>query len=477
MTQAVPPQQVPRKVEDMTKPVPTSRLARGSKLGAAVATQAIRTRRTRLSMMGRSAEVRARLAEESVLDRAEHLVRVLGELKGLAMKLGQLLSLLDVDLVPPAQREAFQRTLAVLFDHAPAVDFDAMRRVIEDDLARPLTQVFADFDPEPIAAASIGQVYRARLAEGTEVAVKVQYPGIDLAVRADLRNLGLLRMILQQVLPGFTAGVLDELRTNFEKELDYAAEARTQQHVANLYAGHPFITVPQAFPELSSPRVLVTEYVPGGDFDAMRELPPAERDRIGEIIYRFYVGSLFEFAEFCGDPHPGNVLLGTDGRLVFLDFGLYKRMAPAHIAFEAACLRAAAEDRYDDLFALMVDRGVIEDPSTVTAEECYSYVLSAAEWCLVDEDLPITSELACGAFLHAFDPNIAEFAGMRHQHLPPEHIFSRRVDFWTCGTLGKLESTANWHRIAREWLYGDPPATELGRQHRAWAARHRAGTL
>ncbi|WP_024801013.1 AarF/ABC1/UbiB kinase family protein [Nocardia sp. BMG51109] len=452
----------------MNKPVPTSRMARGSKLGVLVAGQAVHQQRTRLSMIGRSEEVRARLADESVWQLAEKLVVVLGEMKGLAMKLGQLLSLFDLDLVPPQHRESFRHSLAVLFDSAPAVTFETMRRVVEEDLGAPLETLFAEFDPEPIAAASIGQVYRARLADGTDVAVKVQYPGIDAAVRADLRNLALLRPLLQHALPAFTLEVLDEMRANFENEVDYVAEARTQQHVANLYAGHPFIAVPQAFPERSGRHVLVTEYAPGESFEAMRALPEAERDRIGEIIYRFYLGSQFEFGEFCGDPHPGNVLLGTDGRVVFLDFGLYKRMAVEHIAFEAACLRAAAEDRGPDLHRLMVDHGVIGDQAGVTASECYDYVLSAMQWCLADQDVPITPELACGALLNVVDPRLPQFSRMRRQHLPPEHLISRRTGFWTCATLGHLRASTNWHRIMREWLYDDVPATESGRLHRAW---------
>lgn len=458
------------------KPVATSRLARGSKLGAVVAKQAVRKRRTKLSMIGRSAEVRARLADESILQLAEQLVLVLGQMKGLTMKLGQLLSLLDLELVPPRHREMFRHRLATLFDDAPAVDFEAMRQVIEEDLGAPLTELFAEFDPEPLAAASIGQVYRARLRDGTEVAVKAQYPGVDLAVHADLRNLGLLRVMMKQALPGFTSGVFDELRGTLEKELDYPLEARTQQRVAAMYADHPFIVVPRAFPELSGPRVLVTEYAPALDFAGIRALPDADRDRVGEIIYRFYVGSLFEFAEFCGDPHPGNVLLRADGKVVFVDFGLYKRMAPEHIAFEAACLRATAEDRCEELYRLMVDRGIIDGNSGVTAQECYDYVLSAAEWSLTDEELCITPELASSAFLHAIDPRLSEFDGMRHQYLPPEHLFSRRTEFWTCGTLGQLRATANWHRIGREWLFGEPPATALGRLHREWKASNNLDT-
>ncbi|MQY18354.1 ABC1 kinase family protein [Nocardia macrotermitis] len=452
----------------MSKSPATSRVGRASRLGGVLVGQAFHKRRTRLSMIGRSEQARARLVEGQTLQLAEQLVAVLGEMKGLAMKLGQFLSMIDLDLVPAEQREGFQQRLAVLRDHAPSVDFETMRAVLEAELGAPVSEKFAAFDPEPIAAASIGQVYRARLHDGTDVAVKVQYPGVDQAVRADLRNLGLLRMLLAQLIPGFTLGVLDEYRTSVANELDYTLEARTQQQVAEIFAGHPFIVVPQAFPELSSQRVLVTEYAPGIDFEGMRELPDAERDRIGEIVYRFYVGSLFELSEFCGDPHPGNLLLRDDGRVVFLDFGNYKRMDRAHMAFEVECLRAAAEDRDEDLYRMLSERGVIDPESEVTPAECYDYVLAASEWCLVDEDLPITPELASGAFLLAIDPREAEYAGMRRQNLPPEHVHSRRVDFMTFGTLGQLRATANWHRIAREWLYGDEPCTELGRLHRDW---------
>ncbi len=456
----------------MAKELPTSRLARGTKLGVAVAGNVLRSQKTRRSMRGRSEAVRERMAEESMIRATEQMVMVLGTMKGVAMKLGQMLSVLDLDLVPPEHRERFQRRLAVLRDSAPKVSFDTMREVIESDFGRTLDEMFAEFESEPIAAASIGQVYRARLHDGRRVAVKVQYPGIDVAVRADLKNLAMFRRVLQSAMPWVTPAVLDELRLNLESELDYVAEAHTQLAVAALFADHPFIVVPATMPELSSTHVLVSEYFPGRGFEEIRELPEAERNRVGEIIYRFYVGSLFTFNEFCGDPHPGNLLLGEDGRVAFLDFGLFNRMDPDHVRFEAACIRAAAEERAEDLRQLMIDHGIIDSPEEITSEDCLEYVLAACEWALIDQDLTITPELASGAFVLAVDPRASDYEGMKQQNLPPEHLFSRRADFLTFGVLGQLEATGNWHRIAREWLYGDAPVTELGKAHHAWLMRH-----
>ncbi|MCX5041833.1 AarF/ABC1/UbiB kinase family protein [Aldersonia sp. NBC_00410] len=452
----------------MPKQVPTSRLARGSKLGAAAAGQVLRSGRTRMAMVGRSERVREQLREESTVRAAEQLVTVLGGMKGIAMKLGQMLSVLDLDLVPPEHREAFQQKLAVLRDSAPTVPFADMRAVLEADLGRPISELFAEFEDEPIAAASIGQVYRARLHDGRTVAVKVQYPGIDTAVRADLRNLVMLRRVLQSAVAWVTPALIDELARNLENELDYRLEASTHARIAGVFRGHPFIAVPPPIPELCSTRVLVSEYFPGIGFAGIRELPQHARDRIGEIVYRFYIGSLFSFDEFCGDPHPGNVLLGADGRVAFIDFGLFNKMDPALVDFELACLRAAAEDRGEDLHRLWRERGVFDSTTPVSVDECLDYVYAASEWCLVDQALRVTPELASGAFLLAIDPRATEFVGMKQQNLPPEHLFSRRADFLTFGVLGQLEACANWHRIAREWMYGDEPATELGRAHRQW---------
>lgn len=443
------------------------RVARGGKLGTFAAKQAVRGAGTRLSMIGRSEQARSLLAEQATMDAAQSLVTVLGAMKGAAMKVGQMLSVIELDLVPESHREEFRSRLAALRDQAPRVPFAAMRKVIESDLGL-LSKVFAEFDEAPTAAASIGQVYRACLHDGREVAVKVKYPGIDQAVRADMKNLALVMKLVHTVWPAANSAMVDEIARNFESELDYQAEAKTQHQVAAQYRGHPFIAVPDSVVEFCTPNVLVTEYVDGIGFEAMRTLPDADRNRIGELIYRFYIGSLFRRNEFSGDPHPGNILLAGDGRVAFIDFGLYNRMDPANVAFEKDCLVTAGEWRDRDLYTLMVDRGVVDAEAAVTPEDCLDYVRSASEWHLVDEEITLTPELATGAVLFALDPRQTQFAEMRRQMMPPEHVFSRRADFLTFGTLGHLRSSNNWHRIGREWFYGEAPCTDIGRAIAEW---------
>ncbi|MGB8406123.1 MAG: AarF/ABC1/UbiB kinase family protein [Mycobacterium sp.] len=453
----------------MTRRLPEGRLARGGRLGTFAAKRAVQGAGTRLSMIGRSEQAKSLLAEQATIDAAESLVTVLGAMKGTAMKVGQMLSVIELDLVPEPHREQFRDKLAALRDQAPRVSFSTMRGVLETELGR-LSTIFAEFDESPAAAASIGQVYRARLRDGRDVAVKVQYPGIDQAVRADMRNLALVMKLVHTVWPSANAAMLEEIARNFESELDYLNEAKNQHHVAERYRGHPFIAVPDSVVEYCTPRVLVTEYVDGVGFDRMRPLPDAERNRIGELIYRFYIGSLFQHNEFCGDPHPGNILLASDGRVGFIDFGLYNRMDSASVAFEKDCMLAATEWRDHDLYELMVDRGVVNEASEVTPEDCLEYVRAASEWHLVDEEIALTPELATGAVLFALDPRQTQFAGMRRQMMPPAHAFSRRADFLALGTLGHLRASNNWHRIGREWLYGEAPGTGIGKEIARWRA-------
>lgn len=224
----------------MSDRVPLARINRGRALGKLAAGQAVRTASSRLSMIGRSEQARALLAERSTLQAADQLVTVLGSLKGSAMKLGQLLSMLEVDMVPEAHRERFRQKLARLRDQAPREPFSVMRPIIESNLGA-LSKNFRDFDETPVAAASIGQVYRAVLLDGREVAVKVKYPGVDEAVRADMQNLALFTKFWRKALPTLSnSAFMDEISMNLESELDYPREARTQHEIAERYRGHPY---------------------------------------------------------------------------------------------------------------------------------------------------------------------------------------------------------------------------------------------
>jgi len=452
--------------------MPTSRVGRTARIGRLAASQAVRQATTRAANVARSRRAAQAALERRHIEAAEQIVAALGTMKGAAMKLGQVMSFLDVGLVPESYREEFQARLAALRDAAPTVSFKEMRKVIETELDDPLEAVFASFDEEPIAAASIGQVYRATLHDGREVAVKVQYPGVAQAVRADMQNLGLIMRLVKRLAPGIDAkGVAEEIRLRIDEELDYELEAQNQRSLARIFRGHPFIVVPDVVTRLSRERVIVQEFVHGTGFEELKARPQAERDRLGEIVFRFFMGCLYRHHQFSGDPHPGNFLLLDDGRVAFLDFGLYKRMAPEAVELELACQRAVAEDDAERLHELLAGSGFLPHPEKADPDAVMSYVLDSIWWYTVDEEVQLTPEIATRVAIEASDMRSSHFREMRHQDIRPEHLFGRRMEMLTLAVLSQLRARANWHRIAREWMYGEPPVTELGRAEAEFYAR------
>jgi predicted unusual protein kinase regulating ubiquinone biosynthesis (AarF/ABC1/UbiB family) len=388
------------------------------------------------------------------------------------MKLGQVMSFLDVGLVPEEHREEFQRKLGELRDAAPKVRFADMRKVIESELDAPLRDIFESFDAEPIAAASSGQVYRARLDDGRDVAVKVQYPGVGAAVRADMQNLGIILRLMKRIAPGLDVqATAEEIRSRIGDELDYELEATNQRALARIFRGHPFILVPQVVTSLSRERVMVSELVSGRGFDALKETDQETRDRLGEIIFRFYFGCMYRHRQFSGDPHPGNFLLMQDGRVAFLDFGLFKVMPQHLIELELACQRAGHEGDAERLWEIFAEGGLLGKPDRFRPDRLLSQFLDATWWYLTDEEIQLGPEVATQVMIDMSDPRSEHFGQMRHETLPADHIFGRRVEMLTLAVLGQLRATANWHRIAREWMYGDPPVTELGKLEAEFYAR------
>jgi predicted unusual protein kinase regulating ubiquinone biosynthesis (AarF/ABC1/UbiB family) len=453
--------------------IPTSRVRRTATVGKLAASEAVKQFGTRAANVTRGEEASEQAMARRQLETAKQIVAVLGTMKGAAMKLGQVLSFLDVGLVAEEHRDEFQRELAKLRDAAPTVSFKQMSRVIEDDLEAPIKEIFSSFDEEPIAAASIGQVYRATLAEdGREVAVKVQYPGVAGAVRADMQNLGMIMSLLKRMTPGLNVkAITAEVRERIEEELDYELEAGNQRSLARIFAGHPFIVVPEVIGSLSRERVLVSEFVSGVGFEELKERSQAERDRIGEIIFRFFLGCLYRHRQFSGDPHPGNFLLLEDGRVAFLDFGLFKRMDAEAVELELACQRAVVEGDTATLHRLLSETGFLPEPERVDPENLLAFIRDAIWWYTTDETVQLTPEIATQVLIESSDPRSSHFREMRHQDMRPEHLFGRRMEMLTLAVLSQLRAESNWHRVAREWMYRDEPTTELGREEAEFYGR------
>jgi predicted unusual protein kinase regulating ubiquinone biosynthesis (AarF/ABC1/UbiB family) len=457
--------------------IPTSRARRTATVATLAASEAVKQFGTRAANITRGDEASEAALARRQLETAKQIVAVLGTMKGAAMKLGQVMSFLDVGLVPEEHRDEFQRELAKLRDAAPTVSFKQMRRVIEDDLEEPISRLFATFDEEPIAAASIGQVYRATLNDdGRDVAVKVQYPGVASAVRADLQNLDMIMRLLKRMTPGLDVKAIgEEIRERIGEELDYELEAQNQRSLARIFAGHPFIVVPEVLSSLTRERVMVSDFVSGVGFEELKRRPQAERDRIGEIVFRFFLGCLYRHRQFSGDPHPGNFLLQDDGRVAFLDFGLFKRIDAAPVELELACQRAVVEGDAATLHELLAKSGFLPQPERVNPEHLLAFIRDAIWWYTADETVALTPEIATHVMIESSDPRSSHFREMRHQQMRPEHLFGRRMEMLTLAVLSQLRAGANWHRIAREWMYGDEPVTELGRAEGEFYARTGVG--
>jgi predicted unusual protein kinase regulating ubiquinone biosynthesis (AarF/ABC1/UbiB family) len=454
------------------KPIPTSRLRRSTTVGRLAAGQAVRQMGTRAANLTRGDEQAQAALSRRQLETAEQIVAALGTMKGAAMKIGQVLSFLDVGLVPEEFREDFQAKLAELRDAAPKVSFKDMRKVIEREYGEPIDEVFATFDPVPIAAASIGQVYRARLHDGRDVAVKVQYPGVAAAVRADMQNMGMILRLMKSIAPGLDPKAIgEEIRSRIDEELDYELEAANQRALSRVFRGHPFIVIPDVVTSLSHEKVIVSEFVQGRGFEEAKQLPQAERDRIGEIVFRFYFGCMYRHHQFSGDPHPGNCMLLNDHRMAFLDFGLFKRIRPEVAEFELQIQRLGIEGRGEDLIAHLHRAGWIGDPSHYTPEGIVQQFHDYTWWYSSDEEVQLEPEIATRVMIEMSDPRSTYFGKMRHETLPPDHLFGRRLEMLTLAVMSQLRAKGNWHRIAREWIYGDEPVTELGHAEAGFLAR------
>jgi predicted unusual protein kinase regulating ubiquinone biosynthesis (AarF/ABC1/UbiB family) len=452
--------------------IPTGRIRRTAQVGSVVGSQGARYAGTRARNLTRDPEEAAQALEQRHLEVAEQMVETLGRMKGAAMKIGQLASFIDTEFLPPEYRDLYQDKLATLRSTAPPMPWKKVSGVLDEEWEEPVEELFEDFEHDAAAAASIGQVHRAVLPDGRQVAVKVQYPGVASAIAADMQNAGLILRLAKAFAPGLDAkAAAAELKERVMEELDYELEAQNQRAFARGYRGHPFIHVPDVVTRLSTERVLVSEWVDGSGFDEVRELPQAERDRFGEIVFRFCFGSIYHLQHFNADAHPGNYLLLPDGRVAFLDFGMTKHLDQDQIELEIAALQAIFDDDPEELRVALHDLGFLNDPRKVDAELLMEHVRAVGGWYMEDREVTIDSARVMEAIAAVSDPRSSFYRVMRRENLPANELMGRRMESGVLAVLGQLQATRNWYRIGREWWFGEQPATELGAQERAWADR------
>jgi predicted unusual protein kinase regulating ubiquinone biosynthesis (AarF/ABC1/UbiB family) len=390
------------------------------------------------------------------------------------MKVGQLASFVD-DGMPEPVRQA----LSQLQQDVPPMSAELAAGVVREELGEPPEEVFAEWDPVPIAAASIGQVHRAMTCDGRAVAVKVQYPGIADAVEADLANLDLARLVMPLLWRSIDAEAMTtEIRARLTEELDYVKEAANQRLFASWYKDHPFIHVPDVVEELSSRRVLTSELAVGARFGELEGWPQEERDMAAETIYRFVYRSLYRFHGFNGDPHPGNYLFRPGGEVTFLDFGLIRRFTEAEIHALLAPGRAFVFHPGDPLAMRKAaeEAGWLLPGAPVTDEDAAEY--AALFWRPVarDEQFTVSAEYAT-RFTRQYLFDRDSFGDvLRYTTVPSAYVILQRINLGLIALLGRLNATRNWRRIAEElWPFADgPPSTPLGEKEADWWERYGA---
>jgi predicted unusual protein kinase regulating ubiquinone biosynthesis (AarF/ABC1/UbiB family) len=414
-------------------------------------------------------EQRQQLRNDLALQTAEDVAATLGAMKGVLMKIGQMASYVDDGLAPDVRR-----TLGRLQDSVPPMSPELAAGVIAEEFGHPPEKVFERWDPEPIAAASIGQVHRAITHDGRAVAVKVQYPGIAETIAADLRNVSLLRRMLRITAPGQDVdALLDELRERVVEELDYRREAENQRRFAEYYDGHPTIGVPKIVPELSTRRVVTSDLATGARFADLATWSQHERDLAGETIYRYVFRSLYGMGAFNGDPHPGNYLFHGDGKVTFLDYGLVKYFSRDELKPLMDMARfLCVEDDAEAFRQSLVDAEFLQPDAPVSTDLVVDHLAVFYDTVRKPGSLTITGDYASAVVRRFFDVRspLAPYI-----QVPRSYVILQRINLGVFALLGELTATRDWRAIAEEiWPFVQaPPSTPVGEAEASWYAAKR----
>jgi predicted unusual protein kinase regulating ubiquinone biosynthesis (AarF/ABC1/UbiB family) len=375
--------------------------------------------------------------------------------------MGQALSAMEAAL-PEQLAGPYRETLVKLHEAAPPMPAARVHEQLTASFGPQWRERFRDFDDRPAAAASIGQVHRARLTSGELVAVKVQYPRIVEAIDADLENALLAERASAVIFRGLDAGVFTgELRDRFLEECDYLQEAANQRELGRLWAGREGVVIPRVFDELTTKRILVTELASGDDFETFaRRASQREKDRAGDIMYRFAYESIFRHGLFNADPNPGNYLF-HDGGVTFLDFGCVKRFPAEHLTLWRALLRALLERDFARAAELWIESGFIPDPAGFDFAFHHRLELHLHQPWLADGPFTFTPEFIERTWRMSWPENRNRFRLTTPRHW----VFTYRLNWGLHAVLAKLGARGDWRSTALALLYGDDEARPAPYSH------------
>jgi predicted unusual protein kinase regulating ubiquinone biosynthesis (AarF/ABC1/UbiB family) len=403
---------------------------------------------------GDKSEINAQLNQKA----AEQLFTVLGELKGGAMKFGQALSVMEA-AVPEEFGEHYREALTKLQAAAPPMPAATVHRVLDQQLGTQWRQRFQSFDDIPAASASIGQVHKAVWSDGRVVAVKVQYPGADEALRADLKTLSRMTGVIASVIPGADVKpILAEITERTEEELDYRNEATNQRAFAKAFDRHPEIVVPKVV--ASAPKVIVTEWLDGTAVSAIikqgAEDPQgtrALRNRVAGLMGKFHFSSPETVGLLHADPHPGNFMMLPDGKLAVIDFGACAPMPNGFPEVLGQMLALEIQERFDELTELMYDNGWVIPGRTITNQEIADYLRPFTDP-IQSDSFHFTRKWMQRVAGKASDLTSAEMKTARALQLPAEYVMIFRVLSGSVGILAQLDAELPFMQLVKTWMPG-----------------------
>lgn len=427
------------------------------------------------------AALRKQAGDADAVDRfhertAERYAELLGHSKGVLMKAGQMVSMVDATAVGFGELSPYQRALTRLQGDAPPMDARLAREVVEAELGCTIGEVFTGFSDEPMAAASIGQVHRATLADGRDVVVKVQYPGVAEAIRDDLANTELLTTFVRfmnSTVPGSMPDLRrasQELTERISEELDYRHEAANITAFAELYRDHPFIRIPDVVPEASADRVLTMTYLDGLDWADALAADQDLKNCWAEVISRMLTGSYRHANLFHADPHPGNYRFGPDGTVGFVDFGCVKVFSELRRWQVVRTARAVVEGRKDDLFDVMAESGFFPDGSTLSPDDVHEWYSTLMYELLRPQPVTYSQEAAERTVRSMIDVRATDHP-VRRMSVPPDFVFLSRLNLSMNAIFTALGATFHARASLDDMDGVIEPVSDLGKQHVAWVRR------